>query len=48
MERFGIPLYMDGSANKYDAAAMTLKMMKHNASPEEKHLDEYFWGDMDM
>jgi len=48
LERFGVPLYMVGSNNKYDAAAMTVKMMKHSATPEMKHLDDYFWGDMDM
>ena len=33
------------TTDKYDAAAMSVKAMKHSASPEAKFIDVFFWGD---
>ena len=47
-EKCGIPINIPAAADKYDAAAMAAKIMKASATPEMKHLDDYFWGDMEM
>ena len=30
--------------DKYDAAAMAVKVMMETATPEEKFMDKFFWG----
>ena len=32
------------STDKYDAAAWNMKAMRHEATPEEQCIDEFFWG----
>ena len=36
-----------GLNDKYDAAAMAVRVLERVGSEEEKHIDEYFWGDLE-
>ena len=47
-EAYGIDYDIPMAADRYDGAAMAAKIMEKKASPEEIHIDDYFWGDMDM
>jgi hypothetical protein len=47
-EKCSIPVNIPAAADKYDAAAMAAKIMMATATPEMKHIDDYFFGDMEM
>jgi len=48
LEKFGVNVNLPMAADKYDAAAMAVKIMKSKSTKEMQHIDDYIWGDMDM
>lgn len=45
--RHGVKIDATGLNDKYDAAALAVRVMERVGSEEEKHIDEYFWGDLE-
>merc|ERR1712242_340147 len=47
-ERFGVPIDTTGFEDKYDAALFVAGAMDQASTQEEKHIDDYFWGEFNL
>merc|ERR1711884_499076 len=47
-ERFGVPIDATGFEDKYDAALFVAGAMEQASTQEEKHIDDYFWGEFNL
>ena len=48
LERYGEAVEPIGKLDKYDVAAMKIRVLESGGNDIEMHIDQYFWGDMDM
>ena len=43
-----VPIDTTGFEDKYDAALFVAGAMDQAATQEEKHIDDYFWGEFNL
>ena len=41
-------MFPEASGDKYDAAALGMKVLMHSQSEEEQMIDDFFWGKSDL